>query len=396
LTQTIFAQFLTYLGVLYNEGFEYLKPWKSCKFQSPRERSNIMRRGSIYQRHPSFTANLPVCLILIVLLFGCKDKSEEISSEQHQKNTASKEQKQQASVKDARTIELVLHPAKAPEPTHKYRLLPKAEEQTDADAVSLYEKAIQLLPENTQTDQVSQWLKIPSNELPIQQAQSTLQQFDPTMELIKQAVKCKKCDWPYWDDETSSQNLSKFRRIIFLLDLQARIQVAQGDYDKAIDTIQTGFTMAKHIDKGITLLHGLIGVAISARMCRPLEQFIQQPDAPNLYWALRDLPQPLIDLTERSEHEDQDIRDKMRLLMNRLDRNMAALQCVEAIRLYAAAHNGKFPNELSDITQVPVPNNPATQKPLIYKRTGAKAFLEAPDTKEQDKHATRYELSLKE
>jgi tetratricopeptide (TPR) repeat protein len=356
-----------------------------------------MRRRPIFQRYLSSTANLLVCLFLIVLLFGCKDKGEEVSSEQQQKNIAAKKQKQDAGAKGARTVELVLHPAKAPEPTQKYQLLLKVEEQIDADAVSLYEKAIQLLPEDPQTDQITQWLKTPSSQLPLQQVQPILQQFDPTMELLKQAAKCKQCDWPYWDYDTSSQNLRKFRTIAFFLDLEARTQIAQGQYDKAIDTVQTGFNMAKHLGNGPTLPQGLVGVAISARMFRPLEQFVQEPNAPNLYWELQDLPKPFIDLTERAEYEDEDIRERMHLLMNRLERNMVALQCVEAIRLYIAAHDGKFPNELSDITQIPVPDNPVTQKPLIYKRTGSKALLEAPTSKEQaDKYAIRYELSLKE
>jgi len=356
-----------------------------------------MRGRPISRKYPAFVINLTVYLMLIVLLSGCKDKSEEVSSKQQKKDVAVKEQKQEADTKGARTIELELHPAKAPEPAQKYRLLLTAEEQIDADAVTLYEQAIQLLPEDPQTDQISQWLKIPPSKLPLQQVQSILQQFDPTMELIQQAVKCKTCDWPYWDDETSSQILSKFRTIAFFLDLQARTQIAQSQHDKAIDTVKTGFTMAKHLGDGPTLLQGLVGIAIGVRMFRPLEQFIQEPNTPSLYWALGGLPKPFIDLTERAEFEDQDTKDKMHLLMNRLERNMAALQCVEAIRLYAAVHNGKFPNELSDITQVPVPNNPVTQKPLIYRRTGSKAILEAPSKKEQeDRYEIRYELSLKE
>ena len=356
-----------------------------------------MRGRPIFRRFPFFVANLLVCLLLTVFLFSCKDKSEEVSSEQQKEEVAVKEQKQDANTKGARTIELALYPAKAPEPAQKYRLLLKAEEQIDADAVPIYEKAIQLLPEDSQTDSITQWLKIPSSKLPIQQVQTTIQQFNPTMELVKEAVKCKKCDWPYWDDDTSSQKLSKFRTIVFYLDLQARVQIAQGEYDQAIDTVQNGFTMAKHLGDGPTLLQGLVGIAIGARMFRPLEQFIQQANTPNLYWALRDLPQPFIDLTEQSEYEDPDIKDKVHLLMNRLDRNMAALQCVEAIRLYAAAHNGKFPNELSDIAQVPIPDNPATQKPLIYRCTGSKATLEAPAKKgQEDRYTIRYELSLNE
>ncbi|MBN1806445.1 MAG: hypothetical protein JW837_14445 [Sedimentisphaerales bacterium] len=356
-----------------------------------------MRGRPIFRKYPVFVFNSTAYLMLTVLLFGCKDKTEQTDSEQQKADVAVKEQKQETNTKNVRTTELALHPAKAPEPAQKYRLLPKAEEQTDADAVPLYEKALQLLPEDAQMDQISQWLKMLSSELPIQQAQSILQQFNPTMELLKQATKCKKCDWPYWDDDTSLQITSKFRTIALFLDLQVRIQIAQGDYDKAIDTVQNGFTMAKHLGNGPTLLQGLTGVAIGARMFRPLEQFVQQPDTPNLYWALQELPQPFIDLTEQSQYEDLDTKEKMHILTNRLDRNMAALQCVEAIRLYAAVHNSRFPDELSDITQVPVPENPVTQKPLIYKCTGSKAFLEAPPKEGQkDKYEIRYELSLKE
>jgi len=282
---------------------------------------------------------------------------------------------------DGLTVELTLHPAKAPEPAQKYQLLPKAEKQTDADAAPLYEKALQALPKNFQIDQISQWLKTPPAKLPRQQVQSTLQQFKPTLQFLEQAAKCKQCDWPYLDDDTLSQTLRKYRMLVFFLALQMRFQIAQSQYDKAIGTVQAGFAMAKHLGEGPTLVHGLLGVGIGAFICRQLEQFVQRPDAPNLYWALRGLPRPFIDLTERSEFEDADNRAKAPLLMNRLDRHIAALRCIEALRLYAAAHNGKFPKELSSITEVPIPNDPVMQKPFVYRCTGSNAVLEAPAPK---------------
>lgn len=356
-----------------------------------------MRERAIFWRCPAFAGNLLLCMLLTALLFGCKDKTEEVDNEQQQKDAASTEQRQEAGTTGVRTVELTLHPAKASEPAQKYWLLLKAEEQIDADAAPLYEKALQALPKNSQKEQISQWLEIPSSKLPLQQVQSILQQFNPTMELLKQAAKCNQCDWPYWDDDTLSQKLRKFRTLAFFLDLQARVQVAQGQYDKAIGTIQIGFAMAKHLGEDPSLLQGLVGIAISGRMCRPLEQFIQGANAPNLYWALRDLPKPFIDLTEQLEFEDQDNREKIQLLMNRLDRNVAALQCIEALRLYASSHDGKFPNELSDITQIPVPGDPVTKKSLIYRRTDSKAFLETPAEKGQtDKYTISYGLSFKQ
>jgi hypothetical protein len=297
----------------------------------------------------------------------------------------------------ARTTELTLHPAKSPKPEQKYQLLAKAEEQSNADAAPLYEKAFQSLPSGLKMDEINQWLKTPPDRLPEKQVQSTLEQLKPTLELLEQAAKCKQCDWPYLDDDTLSQNLANYRRFAFFLALQARFQIARGQYDEAISTMQTGFAMARHLADAPSLVRGLVGVGIATYICRQLEQFVQRPDAPVLYEALRDLPQPFIDLNEQVEWEDPDIKEKVHLQMNRLDRYMAALQCIEAIRLYTALHNGKFPNQLSDITQVPVPDDPVTHKAFVYTRSDEKAVLEMPALKgATDRDIMRYELSLKE
>jgi hypothetical protein len=62
----------------------------------------------------------------------------------------------------------------------------------------------------------------------------------------------------------------------------------------------------------------------------------------------------------------------------RLDRRVAALRCVEAVRLYAAAHDGKLPQALGDITAVPIPADPVTGKPFTYRAVGDRATLSAP------------------
>ena len=63
----------------------------------------------------------------------------------------------------------------------------------------------------------------------------------------------------------------------------------------------------------------------------------------------------------------------------RLDRQLAAFQCLEAIRLYAAQHKGQLPAALADIKDVPVPMCPVTDRPFVYRRTGSDtATLAAP------------------
>ena len=50
----------------------------------------------------------------------------------------------------------------------------------------------------------------------------------------------------------------------------------------------------------------------------------------------------------------------------RVDRRLAALTAVEAVRSYAAGHGGALPNALSDVTDTPVPDNPVTGRPFEW------------------------------
>jgi tetratricopeptide (TPR) repeat protein len=302
----------------------------------------------------------------------------------------------QASRSAPEAVQLILHPAKSSEPGEKYQLLPEVEALTDMDAAPLYEKAVQSLPGDLKMDEIEQWLKTPPDKLPLKKVQSTLQQLESSMELLEQAARCKRCEWPYLYDDELSENLREHRRLLFFLALRMRFQIAQGRYDDAIGTAQSGFAMAKHLGDDPALIRGLVGIGIAAHICRQLEQFIQGPCAPNLYQALLDLPQPLVDLTKQVEWEEPDIKGKVYMLMNRLNRHVAVLQCIEAIRLYAGSHDGKFPEMLSDITDIKIPVDPVTKKPFSYKSTDSDAVLALEAVEGSDgRDAVRYKLKLK-
>jgi hypothetical protein len=59
----------------------------------------------------------------------------------------------------------------------------------------------------------------------------------------------------------------------------------------------------------------------------------------------------------------------------RLDQRIALLRCVEALRMYAAAHDGKLPEKLSDVP-VPLSPDPFTGKPFRYRVEGVTAHLQ--------------------
>ena len=59
----------------------------------------------------------------------------------------------------------------------------------------------------------------------------------------------------------------------------------------------------------------------------------------------------------------------------RLERHLAALRTIEALRMHAAAHDGRLPDKLSDVTEVPLPTDPGTGRPFEYSRDGDTATL---------------------
>lgn len=78
----------------------------------------------------------------------------------------------------------------------------------------------------------------------------------------------------------------------------------------------------------------------------------------------------------------------------RLDREIAALGCIEAIRMQAAAQDGQWPTSL-DATAVPAPANPVTGEPFGFRVDGANAVLSADAIEGmRPKDHTRYEIIL--
>lgn len=57
------------------------------------------------------------------------------------------------------------------------------------------------------------------------------------------------------------------------------------------------------------------------------------------------------------------------------ERHWAAMRCVEAVRLYAAAHGGKLPASLNDVQEVPLPIDPVTGRWFDYRLDGETAVI---------------------
>ena len=84
-------------------------------------------------------------------------------------------------------------------------------------------------------------------------------------------------------------------------------------------------------------------------------------------------------------------------VVGRTDRRFAALEYVEALRMYAA-RNGRWPAVPADVTDVPLPDDPMTGKPFEYRVRENKAVVAAPTVvagKSDGPNAVSYEVYLR-
>jgi hypothetical protein len=318
-----------------------------------------------------------------------------------------------------REVKLMVRPQKMSAEAGKYVLLPPAASLTEGDAVPFYEKAVKALPGKVVDDRIQPWLKMPIEQLPTDQVEKTLTLYVESFKCVARAVKCRECKWPTSTPGAPVANLQEYRSLGLALGLWARYEIAQESYEGAVLALQTGFGMSRHLTQGPTLLQLLTGNALAAVMCGKVGEFVQAEEAPNLHAALAALPKPFTDVEKVIESDKKTIPseppagmtraqfeselkrlaetyDRVRILGKRLDGDVAALQCVEAIRSYAASHGGQLPQTLAEITEIPVPKDPMSGAAFRYTRTGATAVLESATPAGGDaKDVTRYEITLK-
>jgi len=420
------------------------------------------------------------------------------------------------------TYKLTVTPAVPPTPALQYSLLPEMTDMSSGNALTKYYKAFSLDWWGFYHRQPVKWHEDfdKAQEAPLDQmpAEFNFVKGWRMLREVDEGARRDHCDWeliPVMKRDgigTLLPDVQGMRNIARALALRARYELAEGDIEKAVYTLQTGFAMAKHIGEGPSLIHMLVGIAISQVMGQQLDELIRHPKCPNLYWSLSRLPRPFADIRRpiQAEYmmlsglvprfdelrkgplpldEAQEIMDlflknmqqlglanidrvtitgqalatygkakaaliaggrkqavveqmpvpqvvllhaseeflrlrddvykwvalpfydgfeglkraeaaykslreqggmltvfiemlptvqKVYLANVRADRRFAMMRAVEALRLHAAMHDGKFPKSLSEIKAVPVPLDPATGKAFEYTLQGDKASLYGP------------------
>lgn len=212
---------------------------------------------------------------------------------------------------EEKTVRITVHPAAEARPALEYHLLPPFLDRTPGNAAVHYGKVTAeqafFFGNKELQEKIFEWTQTPLDELPCDEVRGIVQ--SPFIfGSLQRAARCEHCDWllPIREGDFYSMLLpevQQMRSFARLLALRARLHVAEGEFDEAVRTLQIGYAMGRDAAEGQTLVNGLVGVAICNIMSRQLQELIQEPDSPNLYWALTMLPRPLVDMQPGIEAE---------------------------------------------------------------------------------------------
>src|SRR5262249_24766178 len=103
-------------------------------------------------------------------------------------------------------------------------------------------------------------------------------------------------------------------------------EAVHGHFDDALRSAKTMFAMSRHMGEHPTLIGDLVAIAIAYVAIGPLEEMLEQPGCPNLYWALTNLPNPLIPLDKGMEGERASLLTDFRDLDERAPMSVDQLQ----------------------------------------------------------------------
>jgi hypothetical protein len=208
---------------------------------------------------------------------------------------------------------LTIQATPAPVPALRYRLLPELRDSTPGNAVLLYYRAF--APEwghNVRGNKDLQEKFEKALEVPPAEVKALGLEFVRNWAALKEVDRAARrayCDWemvPRVREDGIGlllPDVQSMREYARWLAVRARLELADGHFDRAAHTLQTGLQLGRHLCDAPTLIHALVGAAVTAVMLNQVEEWVRTPGSPNLYWALSGLPQPYIDLRKPLEGE---------------------------------------------------------------------------------------------
>lgn len=233
-------------------------------------------------------------------------------------------------------VRLAAQPAAAPKPALKYQLLPEVRELKAGNPAQWYLRCFaeqrQFFFNKEVVKQRASYLTMPLDNL----RREPLANYGG--HALTQADWGARLDTPDWQalDRVQGEGadlrlpeLGPLRELAAALRVRFRGEVARGDFDNAIRTAKTMFAFARHLGEYPALPATRLGLEVEGMALDTLAEMVQQPGCPNLYWALADLPCPLVD--PRKGAQGDRTRSETELVALRTDAAMTDAELEELV-----------------------------------------------------------------
>jgi hypothetical protein len=200
--------------------------------------------------------------------------------------------------------EIKIHPRPVPTPRLKFALVTPERQQVKGNAAVSYHRATLfrrevITDQKAYSDELNRLYEMLQKE-PTEELKQALRlhtnRFKNTLKELEFASLRDHCDWDI-DSRLDEQGIStllpeiqSIRELAQVLNFRCRLHVLENNVEAALNDLRIGFTMAKHVGDGPTLIQALVGMAILGIFSGDLDRVLQMQETPNLYWSLSALP----------------------------------------------------------------------------------------------------------
>ena len=221
-------------------------------------------------------------------------------------------------------MHLRVYPAAAPVPAFKYRLVPDPNDRVDGNAAIFYLKAMgffeqgntrealtmlerkwrkQAAEEDSDDYAPNTWADMAPESLPMEQVKEYLQLHGFQPSFLYDAARRTRFEHDRAIEREPNPigyllpSIQEHRQLARVQNVRCRFAIAEGRIDDAIEIIGQMMMLGRHLGNDEFFVSNLVGAAIHSIGTEAGLVLSQQPDVPNLYWAIAACPNPAIDLS---------------------------------------------------------------------------------------------------
>lgn len=225
-------------------------------------------------------------------------------------------------MRQAFTLEMRISPRAESKPALRHRLLPHPFDAREGNAALFYLKAMGYLEQTAARAAVTEfqrqasedarqedgsrrtpapyaWLNLPLEEFPVDKAKDYLRLLRFQEPFLAEAAErttfmldrdIRRVESPM---EYHLPEIQSMRELARIQSLRFRVALREGRVEEAVTILGQQFAMAHHLGQDEFVVSNLVGAAIAGIAWRDALLLVQHEDAPNLYWPLAALPNPL-------------------------------------------------------------------------------------------------------